>query len=126
MIPTVIVFGREEPQQRRDALAVLRVVEVVAPAVEVAVLVRVVAGEGVDVPLAGLEGDRGDDPGHVDVGQAVGEVVDVDVDPVAGHLALDPRVVRPGRGKIGPKNRARVRFRGLAEQRNWQIFELIF
>ena len=51
-----------------------------------------VAGEGVHVALAGLEGDRGDDPGHVDVGEAVGEVVQVDVDAVGGHLPLDAGV----------------------------------
>ena len=47
---TVVVLGGEEPDERRDALAVLRVVEVVAPAVEGAILLRVVAREGVLVP----------------------------------------------------------------------------
>ena len=39
---TVIVLGWQEPEERGDALAVLRVVEVVAPAVECPVLVSVV------------------------------------------------------------------------------------
>ena len=47
---TVVVLCGEEPDERRDALAVLRVVEVVAPAVEGAILLRVVAREGVLVP----------------------------------------------------------------------------
>ena len=91
-LPTVIVFGREEPEQRRDALAVLRVVEVVAPPVDGPVLVGVVAGQGVLVPGAGVQGDGADHAGHVDVGEAVGEVVQVHVDAVGGHLPLDAGV----------------------------------
>lgn len=84
---TVVVLGGEKPDEGRDALAVLRVVKVVAPAVEGAILLRVVAREGVLVPLARVQRHRRrDDAGHVDVGEAVGKVVDVDVDAVASHL----------------------------------------
>ena len=84
---TVVVLGGEEPDERRDALAVLRVVEVVAPAVEGAILLRVVAREGVLVPQTCVQRHcRRDDARHVDVGEAVGKVVDVDVDAVPGHL----------------------------------------
>ena len=84
---TVVVLGGEEPDEGRDALAVLRVVEVVAPPVEGAILLRVVARQGVLIPLARVvRHRRRDDAGHVDVGEAVGKVVDVDVDAIAGHL----------------------------------------
>ena len=84
---TVVILGGEEPDERRDALAVLRVVEVVAPAVVGAVLLRVIAREGVLVARARvMRHRRRDDARHVDVGQAVREVVDVHVDAVAGNL----------------------------------------
>ena len=94
--PTVVVFGREEPEERRDALAVLRVVEVVAPPVDRPVLVGVVAGQGVLVARAGVQRDGADHAGDVDVAEAVGEVVEVDVDAVGGHLALDAGVAGSG------------------------------
>lgn len=93
--PTVIVFGREEPDEGSDALPVLGSVEIVAPAVEVPVLPRVIAWQHVLVSGAGVQGRRAHDACHIDVRQAVGEVVDVDVDAVAGHLTLDAGVGGP-------------------------------
>ena len=97
---TIVVLSREEPEERRDTLAVLRVVEVVAPPVEGAILVGVVT-RGVVLLLVALRQalhwDRGHHAGHVDVGQAVGELVDVHVDAVDGvdgvlrvHLSPEP------------------------------------
>ena len=86
-VVTVVVLSWQEPEQGRDALAVLRVVEVVAPAVVGAVLLRVVARQGVFVARTRvMRHRRRDDARHVDVGEAVGKVVDVDVDAVPGHL----------------------------------------
>ena len=55
----------------------------------------VVAGQGVLVERALGDGRRRHDSGDVDVGQAVGEVVNVDVDAIPGHLTLDPVVAWP-------------------------------
>lgn len=84
---TVVVLGGEEPDEGSDALAVLRVVEVVAPPVVGAVLLRVVARQGVLVARTRvMRHRRRDDARHVDVGQAVRKVVDVHVNAVAGNL----------------------------------------
>ena len=74
---TIIIFCAEEPEEGRDTLSILRVIEVVAPAIERPVSVGVIAGKRVLIPRAGVQGDGRDDPGHVDVGQAVGKVVNV-------------------------------------------------
>ena len=82
---TVIVLSRQEPEEGRDALAVLGVVEVVAPAVEGPVLVGVVTGRVVLLLVTlGKAAHRhgAHHTGHVDVGQAVGELIHVDVDTV--------------------------------------------
>ena len=97
---TVVVLSREEPEERRDTLAVLRVVEVVAPPVEGAVLVGVVT-RGVVLLLVALSqaphGHRAHHSSDVNVGQTVGELVDVHVDAVDGvdgvlrvHLSPEP------------------------------------
>ena len=66
---TVVVLGGEEPDERCDALAVLWVVEVVTPPVEGAILLSVVAREGVLVPQARVQRQRRrDDARHVDIG----------------------------------------------------------
>ena len=66
---TVVVLGGEEPDERCDALAVLWVVEVVTPSVEGAILLSVVAREGVLVPQARVQRQRRrDDARHVDIG----------------------------------------------------------
>ena len=54
-----------------------------------------IAGQRVFVERALCDGRRRHDSRHVDVRQSVGEVVDVDVDPVSGDLTLDPVVARP-------------------------------
>ena len=60
-----------------------------------------VAGQRALLPRTRLvHGGRGrDDPRHVDVRQAVREVVDVDVDAVARNLALDAVVLWPLNGE---------------------------
>ena len=59
-----------------------------------------VAGQRVLVSLADVYGrGGGDDPGHVNVGQPVGEVVDVHVQTVARHLPLDPGLLGPEEGR---------------------------
>ena len=91
---TVIILSRKESEQGRQTLAVLRIVEIVAPSIECPVLVGVVT-RGVVLLLVALRQalhwHRGHHAGHVDVGQAVGELVDVDtVDAVLGvHLPLE-------------------------------------
>lgn len=72
----------------------MRIVEIIAPAIECPVLVGVVT-RGVVLLLVtlgqALDRNRGHHAGHVDVGQTVGELVDVDaVDAVLGvHLPLE-------------------------------------
>ena len=51
-----------------------------------------IAGQSVFVERTFGDGRRRHDPGDVDVGQAVGEVVDVDVDSISGHLTFDASV----------------------------------
>jgi hypothetical protein len=97
---TVVIFCRKESYERRDALSVLRVVEVVAPSVEGSVLLRVVARQRIRVPGAGVEWWTGDNAGDVDVGQAVGKVLEVDVEVIASHLTLDAVIFRPGKSNI--------------------------
>ena len=73
----------------------MRIVEIIAPAIECPVLVGVVT-RGVVLLLVtlgqALDRNRGHHAGHVDVGQTVGKLVDVDaVDTVFGvHLPLEP------------------------------------
>ena len=75
----------------------MRIVEIIAPAIECPVLVGVVT-RGVVLLLVALgqalDRDSGHHAGYVDVGQTVGELVDVDtVDTVFGvHLSLEPRL----------------------------------
>ena len=78
---TIVVLSRKETKEGGDALAVLRTVEVVAPIVEVSVLVGVVAGRMVllFVTLSQASDRHGRyHSGSVDVGQAVGKLVDID------------------------------------------------
>ena len=78
---TIVVLSRKETKEGGDALAVLRTVEVVAPTVEVSVLVGVVAGRMVllFVTLSQASDRHGRyHSGSVDVGQAVGKLVDID------------------------------------------------
>ena len=92
---TVVVLSRKESQEGRQTLAVLRIVEIIAPAIEGPVLVGVVT-RGVVLLLVtlgqALDRNSGHHAGHVDVGQTVSELVHVDaVDTVFGvHLPLEP------------------------------------
>ena len=95
---TVVILSRKESQEGRQALAVLRIVEIVAPAIECSVLVGVVT-RGVVLLLVALgqalDRHSGHHAGHVDVGQTVGELVNVHaVDAVFGvqHLPLESRL----------------------------------
>jgi hypothetical protein len=77
----VVILSRKEPKDGGDALAVLGVVEVVAPPVEGSVNIRVVAWRMVLLLVTFLEAARGaggDDSGHVNVGEAVGKFIHVD------------------------------------------------
>ena len=78
---TIVVLSRKETKEGEDALAILRTVEAVAPTVEVSVLVGVVAGRMVllFVTLSQASDRHGRyHSGSVDVGQAVGKLVDID------------------------------------------------
>ena len=97
---TVIILSRKESEQGRQTLAVLRIVEIVAPSIECPVLVGVVT-RGVVLLLVALRqaphGHRAHHASHVNVGQTVGELVDVHVDAVDGvdgvlrvHLSPEP------------------------------------
>ena len=95
---TVVILSRKESQEGRQALAVLRIVEIVAPAIECSVLVGVVT-RGVVLLLVALgqalDRHSGRHAGHAGVGQAVGELVNVHaVDAVFGvqHLPLESRL----------------------------------
>ena len=100
LLVTVVILSGEEPEERRDTLPVLRVVEVVAPPVEGPVLVGVVTRRVVLLLVAlrqAPHGHRAHHPSHVNVGQTVGELVDVHVDAVNGvdgvlrvHLSSEP------------------------------------
>ena len=84
----------------------MRIVEIVAPAIEGPVLVGVVT-RGVILLLVtlrqALHRDSGHHAGHVDVSQAVGELVDVDaVDTVVGvHLPLESWLAGSERTTLG-------------------------
>ena len=106
---TVVILSRKESQEGRQTLAVLRIVEIVTPAIECPVLVGVVT-RGVVLLLVTLsktlDRHRGHHAGHVDVGQTVGELVDVDtVDAVlcVQHLSLESRLAISERTVTGYK-----------------------
>ena len=67
-VDTIIVFGREKPQEWSDAFAVLRTIEVIAPPIESPVPVGMVTRKRVFIQRTGLQRGRRDDPRHVDVG----------------------------------------------------------
>ena len=95
---TIVVLSRKETKEGEDALAILRTVEAVAPTVEVSVLVGVVAGRMVllFVTLSQASDRHGRyHSGSVDVGQAVGKLVDIDHTVQAVFrldLSSDPRL----------------------------------
>ena len=92
LLVTVVILSGQEPEERRDTLPVLGVVEVVAPPVEGPVLVGVVAGGMVLLFVALRQAPhrhRAHHASHVNVGQTVGELVDVHVDAVDAVLRVN-------------------------------------
>ena len=94
---TIIILSWEESEEWRQTLAILGIVEIVAPTIECSEGVGVVTGRVVLLLVTltqGLDWDSGHHPGHVNVGQTIGELVHIDMDAVDAvlrlHLSLEP------------------------------------
>ena len=103
----IVVLGGQETEKGADALAILWVVKIVAPAVEVSVLVSVVTRAVVLLFVAlQLSAQRYivHHTGDIDVSQPVCKLVHIDVvvgDGVVHHgLPLYPRLPSPERAKV--------------------------